>query len=282
MHPLALAPLSLLPASPLEVIDAAHAAGFDGCGLRLQRVVPSDVDVMADRSMMREIERRVRDTGIRIFDTEVFRVGPGVDVRAMVPALEFAASLGVRHVLCTSMLTGEVSAREEPETVASLAGLCDVAAAFGMTPMLEFMIYRRVGTLSDALRVVRAAARPNLGVCVDVLHLYRSGGDAADVRAIDADIPYYVQLCDGAAAAPAVDQIPIEARYHREYPGEGGLPLLDFLDAARPDVPLSLEVPASRYAHLPPADRARAIIGRTRALLQRHRARPRRTGPEHG
>lgn len=76
MNILSLAPLTVLPASPLEQIDAAHAAGFDAVGLRLQPVMPTDIEVMGNAALLRDIERRLDATGMKVLDIEVFRVGP--------------------------------------------------------------------------------------------------------------------------------------------------------------------------------------------------------------
>ena len=242
---LSLAPLTVLPASPLAVIDAAHAAGFDAVGLRLQPVMPTDVDVMSNATLLRDIERRLAATGLKVLDIEVFRVGPRTDIGSMLPAMEFAGALGAKYMLCTSVLVAEHFAAEEPRMVEKFAELCEAGARLGIKPMLEFMIYRSVGTLEDALRMVKLVQHPNLGICVDALHLSRSGGNPDSLRKVDPGLLCYAQLCDAPAALPPAAQIPVEARSHRLYPGEGSLPLLELLEALPPGIPLSLEAPAA-------------------------------------
>lgn len=268
MNILSLAPLTVLPASPLEQIDAAHAAGFDAVGLRLQPVMPTDIDVMGNASLLRDIARRLDATGLKVLDIEVFRVGPRTDIASMLPAMEFAASLGAKYMLCTSVLVAEHRASEEPRTVKRFAELCEAGARLGIKPMLEFMIYRSVGTIEDALRMVKLVQHPNLGICVDALHLSRSGGTPDSLRKVDSGLLCYAQLCDAPAALPPASQIPAEARSHRLYPGEGSLHLLELLDALPHGTPLSLEAPASHCAHLSVAQRARAVVRCTRKLLQ--------------
>src|SRR5690606_34020723 len=56
---LSLSPMTVLPCSPLEQIHAASEAGFDAIGLRLQPALETDIDIMADASLQREIERRL-------------------------------------------------------------------------------------------------------------------------------------------------------------------------------------------------------------------------------
>lgn len=267
MNILSLAPLTVLPASHLVLIDAAHAAGFDAVGLRLQPGIPTDVDVMGNATLLRDIERRLDATGLKVLDIEVFRVGPRTDIRSMLPAMEFASRLGAKYMLCTSVLVAEHLASEEPRTVERFAKLCEAGARLGIKPMLEFMIYRSIGTIEDALRMVKLVKHPNMGICVDALHLSRSGGTPDSLRKVDPGLLCYAQICDAPAALPPASQIPVEARYHRLYPGEGSLPLLDLLDALPPGIPLSLEAPDSHSAHLSTLQRAHAIAHCTRKLL---------------
>jgi len=270
---LSLAPLTVLPASPLEQIDAAHAAGFDAVGLRLQPVLPTDVDVMGNAALLRDIERRLDATGLKVLDIEVFRVRPRADIRSMLPAMEFARGLGAKYMLCTSVLVAEHQASEESRTVEKFAELCEAGARLGIKPMLEFMIYRGIGTVEDAMRMVNLVQHPNLGICVDALHLSRSGGNPDSLRKVDPGLLRYAQICDAPAALPPAAQIPVEARSHRLYPGEGSLPLMELLDALPPGVPLSLEAPASRCAHLSVVERAHAVARCSRDLLQSRAAR---------
>lgn len=265
---LSLAPLTVLPASPLEQIDAAHAAGFDAIGLRLQPVLPTDVDVMGNAALLRDIGRRLAATGLKVLDIEVFRIGPRTDIGSMLPAMEFASGLGAKYMLCTSVLVAEHQACEEPRTVEKFAELCEAGARLGIKPMLEFMIYRSIGTIDDALRMVKLVQHPNVGICVDALHLSRSGGNPDSLRKVDPGLLCYAQICDAPAALPPATQIPVEARSHRLYPGEGALPLLELLDALPPGIPLSVEAPASHCAHLSTVQRAHAVARCTRKLLQ--------------
>ena len=268
MNILSLAPLTVLPASPLDQINAAHAAGFDAVGLRLQPVIPTDIDVMRDANLLRDIERRLAATELKVLDIEVFRIGPRADIASMLPAMEFASTLGAQYMLCTSVLAAEHLASEEPRTMQRFAELCEAGARLGIKPMLEFMIYRSVGTIEDALRMVKLVNHPNMGICVDALHLSRSGGTPSSLRKVDPRLLCYAQICDAPAALPPASQIPLEARSHRLYPGEGSLPLRELLDALPPDVALSVEAPNSQTAHLSPLQRAQASVRCMRALLQ--------------
>src|SRR3954470_11981006 len=99
---LSLSPLTVLPCSPLEQIDAAQAAGYEAVGIRLHPVMPTDIDVMADRGLMRSIESRLAATNVRVQDVEVFRISPQTDVASWQSTFAFAGALGAKNVLITA------------------------------------------------------------------------------------------------------------------------------------------------------------------------------------
>lgn len=275
MNPISLAPLSILPASPLELIDTAHAAGFDAVGLRLHQAMPTDIEVMGNAGLLRDIRQHLDATGLKVLDIGTFRVGPTADIGSMLPAMEFASGLGVKYLLCTSVPVSEHVVSEESQTVEKFSELCEAGARLGIKPMLEFMIYRSVGTLEDALRMVKLVGHPNMGICVDALHLSRSGGNPDSLRGVDPRLLCYAHICDAPAALPPASQIPLEARFHRLLPGEGALPLFGLLDVLPPGIPLCLEVPNSQSAHLPMQQRVDAIAASARKLLRAYEARSR-------
>jgi sugar phosphate isomerase/epimerase len=88
-----------------------------------------------------------------------------------------------------------------------------------MRPELEFMPFSGVPDLAAAMRIVRAAERPNSGVLFDVCHFVRSGGLIGDIDAAAAARIVSIQLGDGPRKAPA--DLRDEAMFHRISPGEG-------------------------------------------------------------
>jgi len=110
---------------------------------------------------------------------------------------------------------------------------------------LEFMRWRPVATLQQALAVLTAAGQGNSAVLVDALHLFRSGGDVAAIAQVHPHYLRAVQLCDAPLQAPAEALIIQEAREGRLLPGQGQLPLVALLDALPADVQLSVETPSS-------------------------------------
>ena len=265
MHKLSLSPLTVLPCSPVEQIDAAHKAGFDSVGLRLFPSLPTDVDVMADRPLQRDIKRRLEDTQLEVLDIEVVRVSPRMDLAPIEAALEFAGGLGARWLAATSESRQDYRTEDEPSLVGRLAELCETAERHGMGVMLEFMAFRGISTLQDAVRIVTATGSPNLAITVDALHLFRSGGTADAIATVDPALLACVQLCDAPQTAPA-DLID-EARQNRLYPGEGDLPLTDLMRMLPANIPVSVEVPSRSRAHLSAHDRAAHAARSARPMI---------------
>ncbi|MCB1461252.1 MAG: sugar phosphate isomerase/epimerase [Nitratireductor sp.] len=262
---LSLAPLTLLPCSPVEIIDAAAGAGFDAVGLRLFPVIDTDIDVMASPALLQSIKERLDETKLKVLDIEVVRVGPELDVPAMLPALQFASEVGARNILVTSLSREDYRENELHHTANKLNELAEVAGAYGLKPMLEFMIFRGVATIEDAVAMVEKAGHPNIGICVDALHLQRSGGNPSALAKVDPALFSCFQICD----APLLPQEDVrrEARYGRVYPGEGELPLADILSALPAGIPVSVETPTESRKDVSLADRAREVARRTSEVL---------------
>jgi len=266
---LSLAYLTVNGADPVDHVEAAAAGGFDAAGLRIVPLSHLNIDygVIGNRERIREINRARERTGVRVFDIEVFTLSEKTDVAQLLPALETSAELGASFVQAVS---------EDPDAgraAATFAALCDASARFGLSVSLEFMRFRTLRTIEDALALLAAAARPSSGVLIDALHLARSGGSAAAVAAIPRDRIAYVQLCDAPAQSPSVDGLAHEARTERRLPGEGDLPLEDLFDALPDNVPISVEVPRSRDVGRTATERAVLAGDATRAWLAKYRAR---------
>jgi sugar phosphate isomerase/epimerase len=264
MRTISLAPLTVLPCSPLEQIDIAADVGFNAVSLRLFAVMDTDIDVMADAQLQSAIRRRIEGTQLRVLDVEVVRATAGLDVGALAPALEFAGSLGARRFAITPADEGDYDTPTETAVVRRIAELCDAAERFNVGVMLEFMAYRSIRTLEHAAKIVEAVGHPGLAVTVDALHLFRSGGTADDVRVLPPQRLACVQLSDAPVPPPA--DLAREARYGRMYPGEGGLALAALLEALPPDLPVSVEVPSSERAALSPRERASKAMASLRSL----------------
>jgi sugar phosphate isomerase/epimerase len=260
---LSLAHLTVLDADPLTLIDAAAAGRFDAVGLRIVPPMPTDqiVPVIGNARLIGEIEQRLDATGVRILDIEAVWLMPHTDVTALKPALELGARLGARHLLVVGNDPDWARQRD------NFADLCDLAQEVGLGIALELMSYVELRTLSQAQQLLDQVRRPNAGLLIDALHFYRSGAHPRDLAAIDPALFPYIHLCDAHAAAPDAAGLRAEGRGGRFYPGEGELPLAEFLRAFPADIPIAIEAPCARYAGLSPLERGRICGAAARALL---------------
>ncbi len=270
MPALSLAHLTVLEVGPPELIDLAADAGFRAVGLRLVSPMAGGIEypLKAGSAGLREMCRRMQERGVQVSDIEVVRLAADTDVTAYAAVFEAGAELGARRV-CIN-----VDDPVRTRVIERFAALCDLAAPFGLSLDVEFMIWRPVARLQDAVEIVASAAPPNGFVLVDALHLTRSGGDAAAVAAIDRRLIGSVQLCDAPLRSPPPEAIVDEARGARLLPGEGELPLLALLAALPDEVPLAVEAPMSAlHPELGPLRRATLAYEATTRLLQRRTRR---------
>jgi sugar phosphate isomerase/epimerase len=255
--------LTVSGATPIEQVEAAAAAGFDSVGLRF--LSPPDLvldhEVVDDHATVRAIGRACRSVGVRPLDVEVFFLGAELEETRAVRAADAAAETGAATLLAV------IADDERQRAAERFAWLCDVAAQNGMTVALEFMRWSPIASIDDALAFVASAGRPNAGICVDALHLSRSGGQPERLMGLPAGS--FVQLCDAPAGAPPADLLKTEARSDRLLPGEGELWLDRLLAAIPADMPISVEVPHRLHAARSVMERA-AIAGQAlRAFLAR-------------
>lgn len=251
---LSLAHLTLIDATPVELIDAAAAAGFTHVGLRViaREPRPPWMPVVGNAPAQREIKRRLAATGIQVLDLEVFWLAPDFQLADHAPALAFGGELGARYIVVIC---------DDPDRHRALdnfARLCEAARPCGLRPALEFIPYTEIKTLAHAAGMLQATNAANAGLLLDLLHLSRSGGSPQDLAHVAPELIALAHVCDAPAPIPqTVSELRREARENRMYPGEGALPVGAFLAALPAETPIALEAPNPRYAHLPFAERAR-------------------------
>jgi sugar phosphate isomerase/epimerase len=266
-----LAHLTVLGTTPLELIDIAAGAGYDYASIRATPVAPGErvTPLAGDAAMVRSVNRRLADTGLRVLDVELARLRPDDEPERYRAVLDAAAAVGARHVIC------QLPDPDRARAADRLGRLCDLALDLGLTVEVEFPSWTETGDLATAAGLVEAAGRPNAGVLVDALHLFRSGSSPDDLATLPRDRLRFVQLCDAPPRAPAtVDDTIRVARAARLLPGYGGLPLAHLLDRL-PDVPFSLEVPNDVLRReLGTPGYARLVLATAREVVTRHTAAP--------
>ena len=264
-HPLSLAHLTMIDADHLMLAVAALAGGFDAVGLRIlpPRGTVLAGEIIGNRPVITEIKRIFADTGLGLYDAESFGLRAESDIeRDYGPALELVGELGGRAILSSVIDPDRGRALENYVT------LCDLAAPYGITVGLEYISFRDLKTLNEAVAFVAAASRPNSGVIVDALHHSRTRGTPAQITQVDPASLAYAQICDAAGPIPDNDDaLLVEARTGRLIPGEGTLWLAEWLAALPPTLPIGVEAPVAALAGLSPVERGRVIGAATRKFL---------------
>jgi sugar phosphate isomerase/epimerase len=264
---LSLAALTVLELTPPEMVNCAAQAGYSHVGLRLLPATETEVhyDLIGNTPMIREVQARLRDTGIGVLDIEILRLKPDTDVNAYQAVLETGAELGARYVLVAG------NDPDQARLTDRFAALCDLALPLGLKPYIEPMPWTDAKDVAQAGRIVMAANRDNGGIVIDPLHFDRSASSLADIAALPPALFGYMQLCDAPAQRPTdVPGLLFQARCERLFPGEGGLDLVSLLNALPHDIALSLEVPTEALAKSVCAlDRAKHAREATLKLLNR-------------
>jgi sugar phosphate isomerase/epimerase len=237
LNKIVIAPTTLQDTAPLDYIDATIAAGYDGIGLRVHRSPGLPFHpVVGDAALIREM--RARLDGFEVFDLYSFYLQPDTDPSTFAPAMELGASFGAKYA--TVMGADE----NWPRTVENFMKTCDVAKQFDLTCSLEFAVIRPLATLPQTVRLIEEAKRHAV-ICIDPLHLARSGGAPADVKALPTKYFPYAQISDG-ILDPGEPNPALFGKLGlgtRAMPGEGKLPLRDVIAALPQGIPLSVELP---------------------------------------
>jgi len=258
-----IAPTTLQDTAPIEYIEATAAAGYDGIGLRVHRSPGLPFHpVVGNAPLIAEMKSRIADAGLDVFDLYSFYLQPDTDVASFAPAMELGASFGAKYA--TVMGADENWSRQRDNFVKT----CDLAAQFGLTCSLEFAVIRPLATLPQTLRLIDEAKRDAV-ICIDPLHLARSGGSPADVKALDAKYFPYAQISDG-ILEPGEPNPALFGKLGlgtRAMPGDGTLPLRELLAALPRNTPLSVELPHSLSNGASAREWAKATLDSTRNFL---------------
>src|SRR5665647_2632135 len=161
-HPMAkqysLAHLTVLGCAPPEMTYIAARAGYDFVSIRcIYMGLPGEpnYELAKNPEMLRQTQRALKATGVRLHDIELARIKDEVDPKSYLPALEVAAELGARAVLSS------IWTPEREYAIEKFGELCDLARQFNLTVDLEPVPIAGVRTTAEAVDVLRAVGRPN-------------------------------------------------------------------------------------------------------------------------
>lgn len=265
--PLSFAHLGALEVGPPELFDVLAEAGFASTGIRMRRAAPGSPEyALSDPAARRETKRRIAQSGVEVLYIELVALARSLDVRELSSMFEAGADIGATRITAS----GD---DQDPAVVADkLAEVCELARSYGLAVDVEFMPFRAVRTLDDAVRVVSMAGQPNAHILVDALHFYRSNSSLDTLRTLDPKLLGTFQICDAPTAPPA--DLANEARNARLLPGKGGLALDVLMDLLPQALPLGVEIPlAMAWPDLDALGRAKLMVAGTREFLARRAQR---------
>ncbi|SHE52307.1 4-hydroxyphenylpyruvate dioxygenase [Kaistia soli DSM 19436] len=225
-----------------EKLRAIAAAGFDGVEI-------FEADFLAFDETPRAVGAMVRDAGLEITLFQPFRDFEGLPEPQRQLAFDRAerkfdvmGELGTELMLVCSNVS-PLSLGGIDRAAADFRELGERAARRGIRVGYEALAWgRHIHDHRDAWEIVRRADHPNIGLILDSFHTLARKIDVASIRSIPADKIFIVQLAD----APMVEMdLLYWSRHFRNMPGEGGLPVVDFMRAVAATGyagPLSLEI----------------------------------------
>ncbi|MDR7035097.1 TIM barrel protein [Mesorhizobium sp. BE184] len=225
-----------------EKFAAIAAAGFDGVEI-------FENDFLAFDGSPRDVGQMARDAGLAITLFQPFRDFEGLPEPQRSRAFDRAErKFDVMQELRTDLMlvcssVSPVSLGGIDRAAADFHELGERAARRGLRVGYEALAWgRHVYDHRDAWEIVRRADHPNIGLILDSFHTLARRIDLASIRSIPKDRIFIVQLAD----APQIEMdLLYWSRHFRNMPGEGDLPVRDFMQAVAAtgyDGYLSLEI----------------------------------------
>lgn len=226
-----------------DKLDSIAAAGFDAVEI-------FENDLLGFEGTARDAGRMCADLGLSVALFQPFRDFEAMPEPQRARNLDRAErkfdtmqALGARQVLVCS--NTQAATLPEPERAAAdLREMAERAHKRGLTVGYEALAWgRHTNRWRQAWDIVKAADHPALGLILDSFHTLCLGDDLAGLAdAVPAEKLFFLQLAD----APLLSMDPLSwSRHHRNFPGQGELPVAAFLRdvlAAGYAGPLSLEI----------------------------------------
>ncbi len=223
----------------LRVIAAAH---FDAVEI-------FENDLLTSDKRPRDIAALCKELGLSICAFQPFRDFEGMPepqrARNFVRAerkFDLMQELGTELLLVCSNVS-PVSLGGIDRAAADFRELGERAKSRGLRVGFEALAWgRHVSDYRDAWEIVRRAGHPNVGIILDSFHILAPRSPLSTIRSIPGDRIFLVQLAD----APRLELDVLSwSRHHRSFPGQGDLPVGEFMDALAATGyagPLSLEI----------------------------------------
>lgn len=260
--------LSVFGMPPVDYVELASGLAIGHIGLALEPIIAfnphgyPDWSLRTDAGLRRDFKAALHDMGVAISVGEGFFGRDGSDMRDYAGDLDIMADLGVGRV---NMLSFD---SDLGRCIDQFARFAEMASARGLVSVIEFMPHYVVRDLATTAELIGRIGNPDLAILVDAMHFFRSGGSPSDLAAVDPRLIGYAQLCDVPRICP-FETYSYEARFERLPPGEGELPIAEFLAAVPRDLVIGLEIPqrVRAEAGVGPYDRIAPAVATASAML---------------
>lgn len=266
MHPLSLECLTAEDATPLELVGVASDLGVGLVSVMCHPQGPRlDPGLRESDQKRQELRELCGGLGVRIDTCESFRLTPSTAVS------DFEASIAAAADLGAASITVVPQDDDRARVISRFVRVHQAVAQAGLKTFVEFTPRMSLKTLPQAVEFLQDLQLGDVQITVDALHLFRSGGSPQDIRRAGALVGR-AQLCDGPSTAP--EDGGYEAMSQRAFPGDGELPLVDFIRALPDGIVVGVECPSARLAAagVSVAERAaRAVDGARRVIARAER-----------
>lgn len=211
-----------------EKLEAIARAGFDGVEI-------FENDFLAFDASPRDVGQMVRDCGLEITLFQPFRDFEGMPEPHRTRTFDRAErkfdimqELGTDLVLVCSNVS-PISLGGIDRSAADFHELGERAAKRGLKVGYEALAWgRHIFDHRDAWEIVRRADHQNVGLILDSFHSLARKIELGSIRSVPKEKIFIVQLAD----APLIDMdLLYWSRHFRNMPGEGDLPVADFVAA---------------------------------------------------
>ena len=230
-----------------EKVEAIASAQFKGIEI-------FENDLLSFNGTPREARRLIEGAGLETVTFQPFRDFEGLPEPQRAKAFARAErKFDVMEELGCDLLM--VCSNVSPDALggidraaADLRDLAERAARRGMRVAFEALSWgRHVHDYRDAWEIVRRADHKALGLVLDSFHVLARKTDLSAIKTIPPDRIFLVQMAD----APKLEMDYLSwSRHHRCFPGQGELPIGDFMRALNEtgfDGLLSLEIFNDRF-----------------------------------
>jgi 4-hydroxyphenylpyruvate dioxygenase len=213
-----------------EKLEAIAAAGFRGVEL-------FESDLLSYNGTPKDVAAEMRDLGLEAITFQPFRDFEGMPDPQRQRTFDRAErkfdlmqELGCDLLMACSNVSADSLGGIE-RAAADFRELGERAAKRGLRVGFEALAWgRHVNDYRDAWEVVRRADHPAIGLVLDTFHIFARKTDLKPLPAIPGDRIFLVQLAD----APWLEMDYISwSRHFRCFPGQGDMPLVDFLAAVQ-------------------------------------------------